>query len=328
MTPTAGDVHVSQPLTSISVAYMQSASGFVAGRVFAKVPVQKQGDLYYSVPRGAFRRGEMRLRAPSTESHGKGYTLETASYFCHPRALHHDIWDGTRVNADPQVDPDVLGTRLLTEDALITREKVWAESYFKSDVWATDVDGVATAPSAGQTLRWDDAASTPIEDVRQARTYVLEKTGAKPNVLVLGAKVEDKLLEHPDILARISGGATTGQAAIADRQLLAKIFGVEEVMVMEASHNSAAEGLTATDAFIGGKHALLAYRTATPGLQVATAGYTFTWAGLYGSEAGEGTSIKKFRMENLESDRIEIKAAWDMKVIASDLGYFFDSIIS
>jgi hypothetical protein len=58
-----------------------------------------------------------------------------------------------------------------------------------------------------------------------------------------------------------------------------------------------------------------------------TAGYTFSWNGYLGAGA-EGNRIKRFRIERLESDRVEIQMAFDLKLVAADLGYFFTSIIA
>ena len=44
--PTARAVHVDQPLTNISVAFLQNAASFVASRVFPNIRVQKQSDVY------------------------------------------------------------------------------------------------------------------------------------------------------------------------------------------------------------------------------------------------------------------------------------------
>ena len=54
-----------------------------------------------------------------------------------------------------------------------------------------------------------------------------------------------------------------------------------------------------------------------PGLQTPTAGYTFSWTGYMGAGA-EGTRIKQFRMEHLDSDRLEGQMAYDQKVVATD----------
>jgi hypothetical protein len=57
-----------------------------------------------------------------------------------------------------------------------------------------------------------------------------------------------------------------------------------------------------------------------------SAGYTFSHTGYTGA-TGNGTRIKRFRMDAIESDRIEIDMAYDQKLIAADLGYFFGAIV-
>jgi hypothetical protein len=133
MNPTPGDVHVNAPLTNISVAMMQSASNFIGVRAFPNVPVQKQSDRYYTFDRGEFNRDEMQERAPSTESSGGGYTVDnTPTYFCRVYAFHKDIDDQMRANADSVLQLDREATQYCTMKALIKREKVWANAYFKT----------------------------------------------------------------------------------------------------------------------------------------------------------------------------------------------------
>ena len=47
--PTLSDVHVSKPLTTMSVAYLQDQTQFVAPQVFPALPVDNQSDLYLSL---------------------------------------------------------------------------------------------------------------------------------------------------------------------------------------------------------------------------------------------------------------------------------------
>jgi hypothetical protein len=105
------------------------------------------------------------------------------------------------------------------------------------------------------------------------------------------------------------------------------LFEIDEILVSDAIENTAAEGATAAHSFILGKHALLCYAAPSPGLQTPTAGYTFSWSGYMGASA-EGTRMKQFRMEQIESDRIEIQMALDCKLVAADLGYFFNGVVS
>jgi hypothetical protein len=324
--PGLGDVHVDRPLTNISLAFMQSAEGFVADKVFPQVPVQKQSDKYYTYDRGMFNRDEMELRAPGTESAGATYKISQDSYSADLWALHVNIADQVRANADSPLSPDREGTEFLTLKALIRRERAWAARYFVNSVWGTSVTGVSSAPGASQVQQWNEAASTPIENLRLAIRTVHESTGFRPNTLTLGRVVFDTLLDHPDLVGRIDRGQTTGPALVA-RQTMAALFEVDNVYVMDAISNTAREGATNAHSFIGGKHALVTYRPASPGLMTPSAGYTFTWQGLLGGGV-LGSRISRFRMEHLKSDRLEIEQAFDQKLVASELGYFFNTVVA
>lgn len=328
MQPTPGDVHVNAPLTNISIAYIQSAENFIASRVFPNIPVQKQSDRYYTYDRGMFNRDEMRERAPATESSGSGYTVDnTPTYYCPVYALHHDVPDEVRDNADAALNPDREATIFVTQKALIKREKLWVAKYFAGSIWTNDWDGVASGETGNQVRQWNDSAANPIEDVRKAKRTVLESTGFEPNKLVLGRAVYDALIDHPDVIDRLKYGQTPGNPAIANRQALAKLFEVDEIMVMNAVENTAKEGATNVHAFIGGKKALLCYSTPSPGLMTPTAGYTFSWTGHLGA-GNEGNRIRSFRLEQIKADRVEIEMAFDQKLVSADLGFFWDTIVA
>lgn len=329
MNPTPGDVHVNQPLTNISIAFLQNANNFVASRVFPNIPVSKQSDRYYTYDRGDFNRDEMQERAPSTESSGGGYTLDnTPTYYAPVYAFHKDIPDEVRSNADAVLNPDQEATAFVTHKALIKREKLWVNSYFKNGVWTFDYAGVSSSPSGTNVLQWNDANSTPIENVRAAKRSIGEATGFRPNKLVLGRAVFDALLDHPDIIDRVKyGQAGIGQPAMANAAILASLFEVDEVLVMDAIENTGKEGQSASHSYIGGKKALLTYSTTSPGLMTPTAGYTFSWNGLLGAGA-EGNRIRSFRMEQIKSDRVEIEMSFALKLVSADLGFFWNTIVA
>lgn len=339
--PSRSDVHVNRPLTNISIAYAQDAMNFIASRVFPVVPVSKQSDAYFTYERGEFNRDEMKERAPGTESAGGTYDIGTETYYARTRAYHRDIPEQIRANADNPINLDREAAEFVTQKGLINREINWATKYFTAgapgDTWTFDVDGVAsgaTAPASfdptdaanNDKLHWSDASSTPIEDIRQGKRYVLEETGFEPNKLTLGKAVYDALIDHPDIVGRIDRGQTDG-AARANLVTLADLFEVEEVLVMKAIKNTSKQGQAAAHSFIGGKHAMLSYAPKTAGLLTPSAGYTFNWSGLVGT-GNDGMRIKRFYLDAIESDRIEIDMSYDQKIVAADLGYFFGAIVA
>lgn len=324
--PSRADVHVDRPLTNISIAFMQSAANFVADRVFPVIPVAKQSDRYFTYDRGMFNRDEMQLRAPGAESAGASYTLSLDSYAADVWALHKDVADQVRANADTPLQLDREATEFLTVKALIRKEKNWASRFFTTGIWSTQRVGVSGSPTGTDFQRWDEAASTPIEDVRRGARTMHELTGFRPNKIVMGRAVYDALLDHPDIVGRIDRGQTTG-TAIVMRQNLAALFEMEDVLVMDAIENTAIEGAANSHSFIGGKNALLVYAAPSPGIMVPSAGYTYSWTGMLGGGT-QGTRIKRMRMEHLEADRIEIEMSFDHKRVASDLGAFFSACVA
>ena len=323
--PTVRDVHVNAPLTNISVAYIQSASAFIADKVFPIVPVDKQSDIYWVYTKNDWFRDEAKLRAAGTESAGGGYNVDsTNTYYCYPYAYHKDIPDQVRQNADSGIDVDRDATQLITQRLLVRRERIWAANYFTTSKWGKDYTGVAAGAVAGTSfIQWSDyASSDPIGDIEAGRMYILGLTGFKPNTLVLGAETFSKLKNHPDVVDRYK----YTNSDVITAQMLAKLFEVDRLLVGEAIYATNEEGGTAAYSFINGKGALLVYSTPSPSLLTPSGGYTFAWRGMSG--LGTAAKISTFRMENLKSDRVEGEYAFDCKLIASDMGVFFATAVA
>lgn len=330
--PTQSDLHVNVPLTNISVAYIQDEDTYVADRVFPRVPVQKQSDLYWKYHKSEWRREDVQRRSPSTETPGVGWSVTTDSYFAHVYGVHKDIDDQLRANADSAFKMDAEATKFITNQLLLKRDKDWVSTFFASGVWDTDVTGVTSGPTSSQFLRWDEDGSDPIGDVTNAVIALRESTGYAPNKLVINPRVMHALRHHPDILDRIK----YTQRGIVTEDLLASLFGVQKILVTWATEASGVDNRSqdpnATDtaasySFLTGKHALLVYANPSPSLMTPSGGYTFTWNGYMGGNE-RGIKVKRFRQEAIASDRIEAEMTYDMKVVSTDVGYFFDSAVS
>jgi hypothetical protein len=316
--PTTSDVHVDAILTNISVAYIQSQANFIANQVFPAVPVEKQSDKYFTYTKADWFRDEAQVRAPASESAGSGYGLSTSTYNALVYAFHKDVDDQTRANADTPLAPDRDATEFVTQRMLLRREIQWAADFFTTGVWATDVTG------GTDFTKWSSyAGSDPIEDVETGKQTILDSTGMMPSTLVLSYAVYRQLRNHPDIIDRIKYTSSN----TVDTATIARLLGVERVLVSRAVKNSAAEGATVSMGSVAGKNAMLCHTTNSPGILTPTAGYTFEWRGV-SDGLGATVGISRFRRPELRADRIESQMAWDNKVIASDLGYFFSSAVA
>ena len=202
----------------------------------------------------------------------------------------------------------------------------FADAYFKTGVWLTDITGVASGPTANQILRWDDAASEPSKDIKALKTRMLQSTGYIPNVLALGHKTYDALTENDSIIDRVKYGRTPGSPADVTPATLAALFGVEKIVVLSAIVNTSAQAETNT--FISSPSgAALFYAAPSPGLMVPSAGYTFAWTGYLGANA-EGGVVSRFRMDLIKSDRVELEMAFAQKVVAPDLGIYIANAVA
>lgn len=322
--PSQADLHVNQPLTNVSIAYLQASSAYIADKVFPKVPVQKQSDIYWKYSKSDWRRTDVQKRAPSTESPGVGWKYDTDQYYCHVYAVHKDIDDQVRANADSNFRLEKDATEFITNQMLLKRDIDWNARYFKSGVWATDKVGTT------DFTKWDDAASDPIGDVAEWIIKMRQETGFAPNTMVLGAHTMNALKQHPDIIDRIK----FTQKGIVSEDLIASLFNINRLLVSYATVADVAQttdartqDAAATYSFITpSTGALLLHTPPSPSLQTPAAGYVFTWNG-YLAGNGQGIRIKRFRMEHIASDRIEAEMTYDMKVVCPDMGMYLGSVV-
>lgn len=317
--PTQSDVHVDAPLTNISVAYIQAQDAFIASRVFPIVPVEKQTDKYFTYTKNDWFRDEAQLRADSAVSAGSGYGLSTATYDCKVYAFHKDIGAQIRANADAVLNLDRDAARFVTQRLLLRKEIQWVSDYFATSKWATDVTPANL---------WDNyATSDPIADIEAGKRAILINTGFEPNTLVLGYDVWRYLKQHPDFLDRLGIGVSAADARRVTPQTLAAIIEIDNVFIAKAVKATNVELETAAYAFTHGKHALLCYVNPSPGLLAPSAGYHFSWRGISGG-LGMDIGISRFPIPERKTDRIEGEVAWANKLVATDLGYFFNSVVS
>ncbi|NRA77806.1 MAG: hypothetical protein HRU18_06325 [Pseudoalteromonas sp.] len=321
---TPSQVHIDVPLTNLTVAYAQEMTNFIADKVFGTVSVDKQSDKYYIYDREGLRHGDVKVLAPRTEVNRVGMSISNDSYFADVRGLGMDFDEQTIANTDTALEFRSQGANVLIEKIMIDREVRWADTFFKAGVWGTE-----TTPA---NLWSDYAASTPIVDVTNARRAMQLKSGGyKPNVMVVGKEVRDILVNHPDILGRLNGGATVTNTALITDAKLAEIFEVEQFLVMEAVYNDVPEGAADNFEFIGGKHAMLAYKPSSMGLKTPASGAIFTWDSIP-NVSGLGITVESFSDDALKrqqvAEMIQVKCSDDMKVIGADLGYFFDSVVA
>jgi hypothetical protein len=310
----------------MSIAYIQRAQDFVADKVFPIVPVMKQSDRYFIYTKDFWFRTQAQKRAPATESAGGGFNVNnTPSYFCDVWAVHMDVDDQTRANADQPLDPDRDATLFVTQQMLLRREISFVSQYIAAGIWQGYVVGgspIDFQPNVNGNGYWDSASSNPMLDVDILKRSIKSQTGFRPNTFVAADDVFTALRNNASVLDRIK----YTQRGIVSEELLAALFGVEKFLVADAVLNSAQEGQAFSGNFLVVNMALLVYANPAPSILQPSGGYIFSWQGLFGAGA-QGNRIKTFRMEQLEADRVEGEMAYNMKLVSADLGVLLKNVI-
>ena len=316
--------HIDRALTNISVAYMQSADAFIADKVFPIVPVSKRSDIYFQYSKADMFRNEVQERGRGAESAGGNWNLTEADpYFCRRYAYHYDITEEERANYDAPINVERDTTEWLAHKMLLHREVQFTDKFFKTGVWGKDitVDGTTIK-------KWSDPASDPIKMVNEVMLEMAENTGMKPNFAIMAPDVFYALKNHDAIIDRIK----YTQKGIVTADLIASLFEVDKIFIPWGIENAGPQtpgyDEENTDMkFLYKGQMLLGHRTARPSLKSPTAGYIFAWNGLMPN--AYGARLVRIPMDHLGlgTERFEMEAAFDMKVICKDLGTFMTGLV-
>lgn len=317
--PTSSDVHVDAILTNMAVRYQNDPANFISTKVFPVVPVDKKTDKYFKYTKNDWFRDEAQLRGDTGESAGGGYTQTTDNYSADIWAFHKDVSWRVQANADLPLQPDADATSFVMQRLLLRQEAQWATDYWTTGIWATDKVGIT------DFTQWSDyAGSDPVDDIEAGKQAILGTTGYTPNTLVLGYLTWRRLKQHPDI----RGFLPMGRGGPVTVQQLAEFLEIERIIVARAIKATNAEGATAAYGFtLTNTAALLCYVAAAPSITTPSAGYTFAWRGVSGA-LGQTVGISRIPVPLKKADRVEGEIAFDNKVVASDLGYFFSAAVA
>lgn len=316
MSITHNNVHVNRPLSNLSVAFMNEDPA-VADLVFPQVSVSKQSDKYWIYSLADWNRSNVATRAPASESAGANWSVSDDTYFCDPFALHTDVPDEVRANEDTPLAIDQDAVAFLTSQMKLKKDIQWATDYFTTGIWTGTTTGTDIVPGT----KWNSANSTPIEDMRAQKRAMHTATGRFPNTLVITGKVWEAIQDNAEFIARLSADETK----IMTKDVLARVLELDRVIVADMMQVTSAEGAASTTtAEIFDERALLLHVAKRPSIRMPSAGYRFTWK----VPNIPDMTVRKFRMDLKNADRLEIQTYFDNKVVSAQLGALFDNVLA
>ena len=120
---------------------------------------------------------------------------------------------------------------------------------------------------------------------------------------------------------------SSANPATVNRNVLAQLFGVDEVLVLESTYNAAAQGATADMQYVCDPTGmLLCYTTGAPAIDEPSAGYIFAWDML---GAGQHMAVTNFQgAPGTHSEFVESLCSFDMQQVSTDLAVYCKGCVS
>lgn len=319
-------------LTNVCLSYFQNMGGFVARRVFPIVPVSTSSAHYYEFDKGDLARDNM-ARKPEYGHVAPGiYGKRDKYYHCEVDQVITGIdqistLDFQRTNAPAVIDPRRSKVRWIAEQMNIHLDRIWAGKYFNEKSWTTVYEGADSGEEEKKFYFFDNANSDPVQFIHKLKTRMLLSGLRKPNKMTMGVNVFTALTNNASILDRIKYQGSEANPANVTANVLAQLFGLDEVIIAEGVYNAAPIGKADDMQFICDPDcALLTYTTNSPSIDEPSAGYTFTWD-MLGN--GQYTAVQQYLGEPAtHTEYIEGLLCSDPEITSADLGVFLKKAVS
>lgn len=318
-------------LTNMSMAHFQKPEDYVAHSIFPVCPVQLSASYYYTFSKEDLARDNVQPKPAFGKVDPAVMGQDDNTYKCHVDQIILGIDQIAALNYQrsraPGVnDPRRAKVRTATEQMLLHQDILFAKNFFHAGVWANELTGTTNGSGSKEFVKFNDTSFDPIGFFDDLRTEIKRQGRRTPNRLALGIQAYNALKNNPFVKESVKYTGTTANPAIVTPNVLAQLFGVEQVKVLESTYNSAGLGQKESMEFIcDPKAALLCYATPTPQIDEPSAGYIFTWDML-----GNGASVAfdQYEGENgTHAEFIEGLCASDMKKTSDDLAIFLKECV-
>lgn len=298
--PLRSQQHIDTLLSNVSIKYRPS--GLIGMEVFPEVPVKKDSDL--------FRVYHRNFRIPETKRANKGlarehqFDVSTASYNLEYHALKDYVSDNDAENYDV-ADLRSDTTEELTEKIMLRMEKTVAD-LFTTTSWSLNV-----SLAAGATFADNTTTSNPIPVFDTAATTILNNGGLAANTGIIPRNSYVAMKNHVSVLDRVK---YTSADMTAD--ILKGLLGLEKILIPNGAYDTAAQGITDSISQIWPDMCWVGHVAARPSPLTPSAGYVFRRS---------TPMVKRWRVEERESEAIEVQMKYQVRVVASLSGYLINN---
>ena len=321
-------------LTNVSVVHFLGLDGYFGDKVFPIVPVALQSSFYYEFNKGDIARDDMSRKPEFGSVQPSVIGSDDKIYNCKVDQilLGIDEISQTNYSRNGTLPNGVLKnlkerrSKLIAEKIKLHIDALFAENFFNKDAWTQVYTGSDSTPGTNGFFHFDNANSDIVNLIDSLCTEMGRNGRRRPNKITLGVDAYDAIKNNPLILERIKYSGSTANPAIVNTNVLAQLFGVEEVLVADSTRNIADVGQEAKMEYIADrKGMLLSYAPKSAAIDEPSAGYIFAW------DMGLGNSLYSIKdypsKDATHTSIVEGLAALDMKKTGDDLGIYLSNCV-
>ena len=261
---TAGEARVIDPVLSTAARGYKN-SRFIFPDIFPMVTVMQRGGKIIGFGTEDFEERDLK-RAPGGRVAEMDIGYEADDYTCQQQSLNGKvpIEHIQEAGAVPGIDL-----------AMVAVDKVMRSVFLQIEIAAaariTPANFVGRTEALAGTAQWSHNDSRPAKAVREKFSAIRKGIGIKPNGLFVGDKVNDYLVNHPDVVDRIKHTQPAIGDAIDD-DALARYFRVEKYCV-----GAAQKGRKGAFTDIWDNIALLCYSNVTSLAEQGSPSFGYTY---------------------------------------------------
>ena len=306
-------------LTDYTIAYEND--DFIGTQLFPVKKAASRVGRYFIYGIEGFT-SEDDLRAPGTEANEVDHEYTSASFYAEEHSLKEGVPWEVRDEAAALggiLDPYFDATEIVTRKIDLGRERQIASTL-------RDVTQITHNTTLTGTAQWTDYTnSDPNSNITAGKSAIRGSIFTDQNlVAVVPWAVFEVLRYHPKVLSYL----TITNTRILTQELLATIWGVDQVLVPAALYNSANPNQTPNMVDVWGKDVILARVENNPGLRSRTVGLTFRV--VYNSRNYQGPQMAEVRQwtEQIKKrDVVEVSYTEARQLTSPGSAYLIKNVI-
>lgn len=265
---TPGISHQDSTIQSMSVQY--SNGTYIGTRLMPILTVGHKSDKFFTYDKRAqlaYPDDALGVRgSPNEITRSRGQdSFTTVGYG------YKDFVDNSELqNADMPLDDLADATSGLLEALAFREEKRIAA------IMTTSGNYAGNTVALGSSVRWDDAGSTPVKDIQDARNALWTGRGPGKVVAFTSLAVWTAMQSN----AQLQSMFQYTKDGLLKPDQWANYFGIDELLIGEAREDTANEGQTASYSRMWGDVFGLVRVATTPSIRNASFGFTFRFGGI------------------------------------------------